>query len=735
MKPKDETLLDSAVADVNEGITEADASLLEGVDRDDLASIASKVENEYNEDSIQVLEGLEAVRKRPGMYVGDNGRKGLHQMFREVVDNSVDEALAGYCDQIDVVLYKDGSISLEDNGRGIPVEMHKKMGVSTLQVVMTVLHAGGKFGGEGTGYKVSGGLHGVGVSCTNALSEWLIATVKRDGKTYQQKYERGIPVADVEMIGKAKGTGTTIHWKPDAEVLTDTHHDSHILKHRMKELAYLNPTVTFNFKDEANPDNSETFHFERGIVQLVEDLNETKDTIHRKIAYFKRVKETYELEVALQYHDGYSSTLLAFSNNIHQPDGGTHVSGFSMALTRVLNQYARRMGFLKEKDKNFTSDDVADGLTAVIALKLGNPSYNSQDKVKLVTPEVQGMTNSLVGDGLTTFLEENPQDAKRIIDKAVIAQRAREAARKAAETVKRQNSMDTFGLPGKLSDCVSKEVDKCELFLVEGDSAGGSAKGARDRVTQAILPLRGKILNVERARIDKALDNEEIKALIAALGIGIDITLGRREEVTALPDDIVTTIPGDPDGGEPADLDEVVAEKPERRNSKSRANEDNTHFDLSKLRYGKVIIMTDADVDGEHIRTLLLTFFYRYMRPLVEAGHIYLAQPPLYCVKIGNNERFYCLDETERDAVLKEHKKSKNVTVGRFKGLGEMNPEELEETTMNPTNRRLSQVVLDNEFEQEIEQMFSTLMGDKVEPRRVFIEKHAKSALDVDWHY
>ena len=735
MKPKDETLLDSAVADVNEGIAEADASLLEGVDRDDLASIASKVENEYNEDSIQVLEGLEAVRKRPGMYVGDNGRKGLHQMFREVVDNSVDEALAGYCDQIDVVLYKDGSISLEDNGRGIPVEMHKKMGVSTLQVVMTVLHAGGKFGGEGTGYKVSGGLHGVGVSCTNALSEWLIATVKRDGKTYQQKYERGIPVADVEMIGKAKGTGTTIHWKPDAEVLTDTHHDSHILKHRMKELAYLNPTVTFNFKDEANPDNSETFHFERGIVQLVEDLNETKDTIHRKIAYFKRVKETYELEVALQYHDGYSSTLLAFSNNIHQPDGGTHVSGFSMALTRVLNQYARRMGFLKEKDKNFTSDDVADGLTAVIALKLGNPSYNSQDKVKLVTPEVQGMTNSLVGDGLTTFLEENPQDAKRIIDKAVIAQRAREAARKAAETVKRQNSMDTFGLPGKLSDCVSKEVDKCELFLVEGDSAGGSAKGARDRVTQAILPLRGKILNVERARIDKALDNEEIKALIAALGIGIDITLGRREEVTALPDDIVTTIPGDPDGGEPADLDEVVAEKPERRNSKSRANEDNTHFDLSKLRYGKVIIMTDADVDGEHIRTLLLTFFYRYMRPLVEAGHIYLAQPPLYCVKIGNNERFYCLDETERDAVLKEHKKSKNVTVGRFKGLGEMNPEELEETTMNPTNRRLSQVVLDNEFEQEIEQMFSTLMGDKVEPRRVFIEKHAKSALDVDWHY
>ena len=732
MNPKDDKNKNADKADVTEGITEHDVSFLEGVDRDETHSIASKVENEYTADSIQVLEGLEAVRKRPGMYVGDNGRKGLHQMFREVVDNSVDEALAGYCDQIDVVLHKDGSISLEDNGRGIPVDVHKKMGVSTLQVVMTVLHAGGKFGGEGTGYKVSGGLHGVGVSCTNALSEWLIATVKRDGKTYQQKYERGIPVADVKMIGKSTGTGTTIHWKPDAEVLTDTQHDYHILKHRLKELAYLNPTVTFNFVDEATPANTETFHFERGIVQLVEDMNETKDTIHRKIAYFKRVKETYEMEVALQYHDGYSSTVLAFSNNIHQPDGGTHVSGFSMALTRVLNQYARKMGFLKEKDKNFTSDDVADGLTAVIALKLGNPSYNSQDKVKLVTPEVQGMANSLVGDGLTTFLEENPQDAKRIIDKAVIAQRAREAARKAAETVKRQNSMDTFGLPGKLSDCVSKEVDKCELFLVEGDSAGGSAKGARDRVTQAILPLRGKILNVERARIDKALDNEEIKALIAALGIGIDITLGRREEVmevTPLPDDIETTI---------GNSDDIITEGPgpkQGRNGKDK-QEKETHFDLSKLRYGKVIIMTDADVDGEHIRTLLLTFFYRYMRPLVEAGRIYLAQPPLYVIKIGNNERYYCLDETERDAMIKEHKKKKNMTIGRFKGLGEMNPEELEETTMNPAKRRLSQVILDNEFEHEIELMFSTLMGDKVEPRRNFIEKHAKEALDgVDWHY
>ncbi len=734
MNPKDDKNKNGEKADVTEGITEHDASFLEGVDRDETHSIASKVENEYTADSIQVLEGLEAVRKRPGMYVGDNGRKGLHQMFREVVDNSVDEALAGYCDTISVQLFKDGSISIEDNGRGIPVDTHKKMGVSTLQVVMTVLHAGGKFGGEGTGYKVSGGLHGVGVSCTNALSEWLIATVKRDGKSYQQRYERGIPVTEVTVIGKSTGTGTTIHWKPDSEVLTDTNHDSHILKNRLKELAYLNPSVTFHYVDEQHPENTETFFFERGIVQLVEDMNASKDTIHRKIAYFKRVKETYEMEVALQYHDGYNQTVLAFSNNIHQPDGGTHVSGFSMALTRVLNQYARKMGFLKEKDKNFTSDDVADGLTAVIALKLGNPSYNSQDKVKLVTPEVQGMANSLVGDGLTTFLEENPQDARRIIDKAVIAQRAREAARKAAETVKRQNSMDTFGLPGKLADCVSKEVEKCELFLVEGDSAGGSAKGARDRVTQAILPLRGKILNVERARIDKALDNEEIKALIAALGIGIDISLGRRQEtmdITPLPDDIETSIGGS---------DDIITEGPGPKNGNgkphSKEKEKETHFDLSKLRYGKVIIITDADVDGEHIRTLLLTFFYRYMRPLVEAGRIYLAQPPLYVIKIGNNERYYCLDETERDAMIKEHKKKKNLTIGRFKGLGEMNPEELEETTMNPSKRRLSQVVLDNEFEMEIELMFSTLMGDKVEPRRNFIEKHAREALDaVDWHY
>lgn len=680
-----------------------DAAMLEpekltGVSSDEGDSIASKVTNEYTSDSIQVLKGLEAVRHRPGMYVGDNGKRGLHQLYREVIDNSVDEALAGYCDRINVVMYADNSISVEDNGRGIPVSVHKEEGISTLQVVLTMLHAGGKFGGEDGGYKVSGGLHGVGVSCTNALSAWLVATVKREGKLWQQRYEQGVPTTDIQVIGEAEGTGTMIRWHGDPEVLSEIVYDSHIVKNRLKELAYLNPKVVFDFKNEMHPEEDETFHYERGIIQLVEHLNSTKDEITKKVVYFKRLKEGYELEVALQYHSGYNQTILAFSNNIHQPDGGTHVSGFSMAVTRVLNQYARKMNFLKEKDKNFTSDDVGDGLTAVIALKLQNPSYNSQDKVKLVNPEVQGLANSLVGDGLNTFLEENPQEAKRLIDKALIAQRAREAARKAAETVKRQSTMDSFGLPGKLSDCMSKEVDKCEIFIVEGDSAGGSAKGGRDRMTQAILPLRGKILNVERARIDKALDNEEIKSLIAALGIGIDISTGRMK---------------DEDG-------EVVKD---------------TSFDLGKLRYGKIIIMTDADVDGEHIRTLLLTFFYRYMRPLIEEGHIYLAQPPLFVVKVGTDERHYCQDQADLDRVIKTLGKKKNWTVGRFKGLGEMNAEELEETTMNPANRRIVQVKLDPEFAMEVETMFSTLMGDKVEPRREFIQAHARDALNLDWHY
>jgi DNA gyrase subunit B len=701
-----------------------------------IEELTAKVTGDYNADQIQVLEGLEAVRKRPGMYVGDNGKRGLHQMFREVIDNSVDEALAGYCDNIVVTLHKDNSVSVEDNGRGIPVDIHHKMGVSALQVVMTVLHAGGKFGGEGSGYKTAGGLHGVGVSCTNALSAWLVATVRRNGKTYEQRYEKGIPTGPVQELGKANGTGTRIHWMADDTVLTEAEYDVHIFKTRMKELAYLNAKVKFEFVHEQDPEQSETFFYQRGIPQLVEDLNEGKDPIH-PVIYFKRIKEATEVEVAIQYHDSYSTTLLAFSNNIHNPDGGTHVSGFNAAMTRAINSYARKMGFLKEKDNNFSSDDVSEGLTAVISLRLENPSYNSQDKVKLVTPEVQGLTNSLVGDGITTFFEENPQMAKRVMDKSVTAQRAREAARKAAESIRRGNAMDSFGLPGKLTDCRSRNAGECEIFLVEGDSAGGSAKAARNRETQAVLPLRGKILNVERARIDKALDNEEIKAMIAALGVGIDLTLGRAtmngaDDVQApldMSDGETTIIVGGTESEEPQGNGGPTKKK------EKKEKEWDVQFDLSKLRYGKVIIMTDADVDGEHIRTLLLTFFYRYMKPLVQAGHVYLAQPPLFVVKVGNNERHYAMSEAERDEIIKGLKKNQKFQVTRFKGLGEMNADDLEDTTMAPAHRKLMQIKMDPQFEMDIEQMFSRLMGDKVEPRREFIEKHAKQAHNVDWHY
>ena len=676
--------------------------------------LAGRVDGDYDAAQIQVLEGLEAVRKRPGMYVGDNGKRGLHQLFREVIDNSVDEALAGHCDHIKVTMFEDGSIGCEDNGRGIPVDKHPKMGVSALQVVMTVLHAGGKFGGDNSGYKTSGGLHGVGVSCTNALSEWMETTVKRNGKIYRQRFERGIPQYEVKEIGTVddESTGTAQRWMPDSTVLTETLHDNHIITTRMRELAYLNPKVKFEFINEIDPATSEVFFFQRGIPQLVEDLNEGKETLHNVI-HFKRVRETSEIEVAIQYHDGYNMTTLAFTNNIHNPDGGTHVSGFNTALTRTINAYAKKMNFLKEKDNNLQNDDVTDGLTVVISLRIGDPSYNSQDKVKLVTPEVQGLTNSLVGEGLMTFFEENPNIARRIVDKGILAQRAREAARKAMESVRRSSSMDSFGLPGKLSDCVSKDAAKCEIFLVEGDSAGGSAKGARDRLTQAILPLRGKILNVERARIDKALDNEEIKAIISALGVGIDLSLGRNTNN--------------------ADQDQEEFEfttKKKERDPKERE----VQFDLSKLRYHKVVIMTDADVDGEHIRTLLLTFFYRYMKPLVMAGHIYLAQPPLFVVKVGANERHYAMTEEERDEIIRSLKK-KSYSVTRFKGLGEMNADDLEDTTMAPDKRRLIQVSYKPEFEAEIEMMFSRLMGEKVEPRREFIERHAKEALNVDWHY
>ncbi len=712
-----------------------------------VAELVSRVEGEYNADQIQVLEGLEAVRKRPGMYVGDNGKRGLHQLFKEVLDNSVDEALAGHCDRIDVVLHGDNSLSVEDNGRGIPVDKHEKMGVSALQVVMTVLHAGGKFGGEGSGYKTSGGLHGVGVSCTNALSCWMETTVKRNGKIYRQRFERGIPQGDVREIGKVKDgtTGTRQHWMADDTVLTEIEYDIHILKTRMRELAYLNPKVRFDFVSEQNPDDSETFYFQRGIPQLVEDLNDGKTTLHGVIG-FRRARETSEIEVALQYHDAYTTTVLAFSNNIHNPDGGTHVSGFNAALTRTINAYARKMNLLKEKDANLSADDVSEGITAVISLRIADPSYNSQDKVKLVTPEVQGLTNSLVGDGLMTFFDENPNIGRKIVEKGINAQRAREAARKAIESIRRGSAMDVFANAGKLADCVSKKMEDCELFLVEGDSAGGSAKSARDRITQAILPLRGKILNVERARIDKALDNNEVQALIATIGIGVDLTLGRGNE-DPTPKDAMEPIEFMTD---PAEAEMTIEEAaangtlngstphPAKRKAPSNGKKDpkerEVQFDMTKLRYGKIIIMTDADVDGEHIRTLLLTFFYRYMKPLVAAGRVYLAQPPLFVVKAGKDERYYAMTEEERDEIVRGLKR-RSYQITRFKGLGEMNAEDLEETTMAPGRRRLVQVQLDPQFEVEIEMMFSRLMGEKVEPRREFIERHAKQASSVDWDY
>jgi DNA gyrase subunit B len=688
----------------------------------------TRVEAAYDAEQIQVLEGLEAVRKRPGMYVGDNGHKGLHQMFREVLDNSVDEALAGHCDLIIVTLHEDNSISVRDNGRGIPVAQHQKMGVSALEVVMTVLHAGGKF--DGGSYKTSGGLHGVGVSCTNALSEWCTVEVKRDGGLYTQKYRQGKPQGPVEEIGKAEGTGTYTRWKADPVVMDVLTYDTHIIKNRMKELAYLMPYVTFEFINEQDPEDSEVFHFEGGIRQQVLDINEGHTVLH-PVIYLKKARrdetdpdKITEVEVAMQFHDDQSYVIYPFSNNIYQPDGGTHVSGFQTALTRVVNSYGRKSGLVKEKQPNLTSDDVIDGLTAVISVRLPNPSYNSQDKVKLVTPEVQHIVNSLVGEALTEEFEQKPAVAKKVVEKAIRAQQAREAARKAYEAVRRSNSMDSFGLPGKLHDCISKNAEECELFLVEGDSAGGSAKGARDRMTQALLPLRGKILNVEKNAPDKAFSNNEIQAMIAALGAGVDYRLDGKsgDEEPVL------------DFSEP--VEESEEEKVPETNGKSngkKGQREGSLFDLSKLRYHKIIIMTDADVDGEHIRTLLLTFFYRYMKPLITEGYVYLAQPPLFVIKSGNNERHYAHDEKQRDEILKQIKK-KNVLVTRFKGLGEMNPEELEETTMNPASRRLVQVKFDPEFSMEIEKMFSRLMGPKVEPRREFIEKHARETLDIDWH-
>ncbi len=658
----------------------------------DEQSLVTTVDREYTAQEFTVLEGLEAVRRRPGMYIADTSVRGLHQLFYEVIDNSIDEALAGFCTRIDVVLHPDGSLSVADNGRGIPVDINKETGLTGVELAMTRLHAGSKFGGGG--YRVSGGLHGVGVSCVNALSEWLVVEVCRDGKRHRQRFERGTPVTPLEVVGNAKNTGTMVHWLPDHVVFEKRDYDPERIVRRIRELAFLNKTVTITFTDLLHGEPAQTFHYKNGLAEFVQWLNENKDPLHKPI-HFARTREDTHVEIAIQYNDTYQENIFSFANNIHNTEGGTHVSGFKTALTRVINNYARKNGLLKEKDANFSGDDVREGLTAVISVLLLNPQFEGQTKTKLGNSEIEGLVNSIVGEALSQYFEENPSVARRIIDKALVAQRAREAARRAADLVKRQSALENTSLPGKLADCSERDPRLCELFLVEGDSAGGSAKQGRDRRTQAVLPLRGKILNVEKARLDKALENEEIRALITALGTGI-------------------AGPGNGSNGNGEDK-----------------NDADFKFDLSKLRYHRIIIMTDADVDGDHIRTLLLTFFFRYMRPLVEEGHVYIAQPPLYVIKAGKDERYYARTDKDRDEILRNIRR-KNVTVGRFKGLGEMNAEELAETTMNPASRRLVRVELEDAV--AADEIFSVLMGDKVEPRKEYIVRHAKLVTNLDWH-
>ena len=655
----------------------------------------------YMADDIQVLKGLEAVRQRPAMYIGSTGSRGLHHLFVEVVDNAIDEAMAGRCDRIDVVLHRDNSISVTDNGAGFPVDINKDTGLPGVTVCLTMLHAGGKFGGSG--YKVSGGLHGVGVSAVNALSEWLEVLVNRDKKLYRQKYVRGVAVTDLEVIGKTKTTGSTVRWLADHEIFTEINYHHDILISRLRELAYLNKGVTITFADE-NTGEQQEFFFKTGIAAFVEHLNRTKEPIH-KVVYFSKSRDDVQVEIALQYNNGYLENILSYANNINTAEGGTHLSGFRTAITRVINNYARKSGALKEKDSNFGGDDVREGMTAVISLQLLHPQFEGQTKTKLGNSDIEGLVNSIVGEELGVFLEENPSVARRIVDKALTASRAREAARKAADLVKRQNALENSTLPGKLADCSERDPSKCELYLVEGDSAGGSAKQGRDRRTQAVLPLRGKILNVEKARLDKALENEEIRSLITALGAGIahlGIENGNGKDN------------GDSENGEDEDGDTAG------------------NFDLAKLRYHRIIIMTDADVDGDHIRALLLTFFYRYMQPLVDHGHIYIAQPPLFRVRAARDQQFYAKNEEELSEIMKRLGSRANIQVQRFKGLGEMNAEQLSETTMDPEKRTIAQVAVEDAV--EADQIISTLLGSAVEPRREYIEQHAHEVTNVDWH-
>ena len=641
---------------------------------------------DYSAGSIQVLEGLEAVRKRPAMYIGDVGQKGLHHLVYEVVDNSIDEALAGHCKNIDVIINTDNSISVKDDGRGIPTAMHPKEGKSALEVVMTVLHAGGKF--DKDSYKVSGGLHGVGVSCVNALSNYLKAEVHREGKIFTQEYSKGIPQTDVKEVGTTDYRGTIVTFKPDDTIFTSTVYVYDILASRMRELSFLNKGISLTITDKREQDDdgkdiTSTFLSEGGLSQFVEYLDETRDSLIQNVMYMEGEKNGIPVEVAMSYNTSYSENIHSYVNNINTHEGGTHLTGFRRALTRTLKSYAEKSGMLEREKVTVAGDDFREGLTAVISVKVMEPQFEGQTKTKLGNSEVSGAVDQLVGEMLNNYLEENPKDAKQIILKVILAAKARQAARKAREMVQRKTVMSSTGLPGKLSDCSEKDPEKCEIFLVEGDSAGGTAKQGRDRAFQAILPLRGKILNVEKAMQHKVFDNEEIKNIFTALGVSV----GTEEDSKAL--------------------------------------------NLEKLRYHKIVIMCDADVDGSHISTLILTFFFRYMKDLIENGYIYIATPPLYLVKKGKDQR-YCWNDEERDAHIADMGKGKDSSVGiqRYKGLGEMNASQLWDTTMHPGNRTLRQVTIDSAA--EADHVFSMLMGDDVPPRRDFIERNAKYAnIDV----
>lgn len=636
---------------------------------DEESAEVTAVEGDYGANQIQILEGLEAVRKRPGMYIGSTSARGLHHLVYEVVDNSIDEALAGYCTHIEVTIHKDNSITVTDNGRGIPVDMHES-GKPAVEVVLTVLHAGGKFGGSG--YKVSGGLHGVGVSVVNALSTNMEVKVKRDGKIHEITFEKGVTKEPLKVVGQTDETGTLVHFVPDAEIFDETVYDYDTLRHRLRELSFLNRGITIILTDERPEEvRQETFYFEGGISSFVEHLNRNKEIINPEPVYFNGTKDTTVVEIALQYNTSYSENIYSFVNNINTEEGGTHLAGFKSALTRAANDFARRQGIIKNNEDNLVGEDIREGLTCVISIKLREPQFEGQTKTKLGNSEVRGIVDSIVSEGLSEYFEENPVISKKIIEKSIMASRAREAARKARELTRRKNALEVSSLPGKLADCSVKDPEQAEIYLVEGDSAGGSAKQGRDRRFQAILPLRGKILNVEKARLDKILNNEEIRTMITAFGSGIG-----------------------------------------------------SEFDITKRRYGKIIIMTDADVDGAHIRTLLLTFFYRYMRPLIENGHVYIAQPPLYQIRKGRSH-WYTYSDEELAQKLDEIGRD-GITVQRYKGLGEMNPEQLWETTMDPENRMLKQVNIDNAAEADY--IFSMLMGEDVGPRREFIEENATYA-------